>query len=318
MIKNPFPATFIVLLAIAMGAILGIYTDGAVFLRDLIDYLILALVFIVFLDVPLHHIPSALTQPKVWLLIWLTNFVVLPLLGFGLTRWFLSDNPLVALGLAIYFMSPCTDWFLGFTRMAKGNTALGSVLLPINMITQLLLYPFFVEWFSQHNIAPVSATQIIDILIDWFIIPVALALIIQWATRKKYADIRHKITSLNDWLIAFLVLAIFAVNIQQVIDYPKIFGMVLLTVIAFFLISLTITETLSKILKLKNKDHILYTITTSARNAPLMLGLTTVALPDKPLIYTAIIIGMLIELPYLSIQVWRFNTASAKNNIEIQ
>ena len=41
-------------------------------------------------------------------------------------------------------------------------------------------------------------------------------------------------------------------------------------------------------------------MTTAARNAPLMLGLTTAAFPEQPLIYAALIIGMLVEFPHLT------------------
>lgn len=310
MIKTAFSTTLIILAAIILGTIFGINTDGAPFLSSYVDYLILALVFVVFLDVPLQKIPLAFKQPKVLFIAWLTNFLILPFLGFGLTKLFLPNDPLIAIGLAIYFMSPCTDWFLGFTRMAKGNTALGSVLLPINMITQLLLYPFFVEWFSDQSVASISALEIAVILKDWFLVPAVLAFVIQLLTLKKYADIRLKVASLNNWIIYVLVFFIFSVNVQQIVENLAIFGWVLLTVVVFFLIGLAFTETISKVLKLEKADHILYTITTTARNAPLMLGLTTVALPDEPLIYAAIIIGMLIEFPYLAIQVLRF-TAKA-------
>jgi len=41
-------------------------------------------------------------------------------------------------------------------------------------------------------------------------------------------------------------------------------------------------------------------MTIAARNAPLMLAVTMVALPDQPLIYAAIVIGMLLEFPHLT------------------
>ncbi len=41
-------------------------------------------------------------------------------------------------------------------------------------------------------------------------------------------------------------------------------------------------------------------MTTAARNAPLMLGITAAATPDQPLIYASLVIGMLIEFPHLT------------------
>ena len=42
-------------------------------------------------------------------------------------------------------------------------------------------------------------------------------------------------------------------------------------------------------------------MTTAARNSPLILGLATIALPDQPLVYAALIIGMLVEFPHLTV-----------------
>jgi len=59
-------------------------------------------------------------------------------------------------------------------------------------------------------------------------------------------------------------------------------------------------------------------MTTSARNAPLMLALTVVALPDQPVIYAAIIMGMLIEFPHLTVitQVLLGRRRASENRVE--
>ena len=41
-------------------------------------------------------------------------------------------------------------------------------------------------------------------------------------------------------------------------------------------------------------------MTMAARNAPLMLAFTTLALPDQPLVLAVIVLGMLIEIPLLA------------------
>ena len=41
-------------------------------------------------------------------------------------------------------------------------------------------------------------------------------------------------------------------------------------------------------------------MSSAARNAPLMLAVTMAALPDQPLIYAALVIGMLVEFPHLT------------------
>lgn len=310
MIKNVFYTTSFIFLAIILGSIAGATMPVADTLSGLVDYLILVLVFLVFVDTPLEKVLSVVKQPALLAIMWATNFIVLPLLGFGLTKVFLFDQPLVAIGLVVYFMSPCTDWFLGFTRMAKGNTGLGSVLLPINMLTQLLLYPFYLQWFGQHAVDNLSAQAIADTLINWFIVPVAAAVVVRVLAQKFYNPLLTFLGNATTWVIVALVFSIFAVNVHEIVNNYRVFGIVLLTVVAFFAISTLFTEIVAKKCRFSHENHALYSITTTARNAPLMLGLTMSAIPDQPMVYTALIIGMLIEFPYLAILALRFSAKS--------
>jgi len=42
-------------------------------------------------------------------------------------------------------------------------------------------------------------------------------------------------------------------------------------------------------------------MTTAARNAPLMLAITIIVIPNQPQIYATIIIGLLVVFPHLTI-----------------
>lgn len=306
MIKDAFLTSLLILLAIILGIGAGTQIPALQNAGQYVDYLVLALVFLVMADVQMHKIVRAIKEPKVLLIAWLSNFAIIPILGFGLAQLFFADQPYVALGISIYFMSPCTDWFLGFTRMAHGNTALGSVLLPINMLTQFLLYPIWLKLFAGHSIAAISALDIANTLLQWFLLPVGAAIVVRFISIK-WPMVRSTLARLTNPVIYALSFLIFAVNVREIIANLNIFLLVLLCVLCFFVVSLAITEAIAKWQKLSHENHVLYTITTSARNAPLMLSLSTVAIADAPLLYATIIIGMLIEFPYLAFHVLRFN-----------
>lgn len=305
MIKQVLQTGGYILLAMIVGMLTGILSDIGSQINITVDYLILALVFMVLLDAPLNKILIAVKQPKLLAICWFSNFVIIPVISFLLSRYLLVDQPLVAIGLAIYFMFPCTDWFLGFTRMANGNTGLGSVLLPINMLTQLLLYPIYLQLVAQQAIADIRFQEIVTTLTDWFLIPAVLAFIIRFLVGRFKINIQLFLSKATNGIIYALVFAIFAVNVNQIFDNYSVFALILLVVSAFFILTTIITEIIAKLFALNYEDHVLYSMTTTARNAPLMLGLTMSVLPNQPMIYTAIIIGMLIEFPYLAFQVIR-------------
>ena len=69
----------------------------------------------------------------------------------------------------------------------------------------------------------------------------------------------------------------------------------------FFVLTWLVGEFFAKRFRLARPQHVLLSITTTARNSPLMLGLATIALPDQPLVYAVLIIGMLVEFPHLTL-----------------
>lgn len=317
MTKAVIQTTIRLVVAIFAGMATGLgmaESNLVTWLDSNIDYLVLALVFLVFVDAPIDKVAQAIRKPKVLAIAWITNFALIPLLGVAIARLVLPNHPIAAIGIAIYTLAPCTDWYLGFTRMAGGNTALGSVLVPINMVTQLALYPFYIQLITTDTQASVTAGDLSEMLIGWFLKPVLLAIAVRIAAHIAggfWATIPNRLGELTDWVIAALTFSIFAANVAEIRANATILGPALLALAVFFMVVTAVTEVAAKYFKLDHGDHALYSITTTARNAPLMLGLSTLALPDQPVIYAAIVIGMLLEFPLLVGHVARFKAKVA-------
>ena len=360
----------LMLAAIATGAAIGHWAPGTgQWLGDHVDPTLLTLVGLLFFGVrfdELRHVPRNLPFLALALGV---NFLLVPAIGHGVARLFMADHPLMMVGLTIYFMSPCTDWFLGFTRFSGGNVALGTTLIPLNMLTQLLLYPVFLQLFATGAAAPAGPAMshglepglIAETLQQWFLLLLLLAiglhlllrvLLSQTSTRSARltstagsATIAHTevpantdavvnlkntgrferpigfagpvravpfrlpafdtVLALADratlWVLALLVMQIFAGNIETILGHASVFAQLLGAVFVFFVLTALLGEGVSRLAHLKHPEHALLTMTIAARNAPLMLAVTLTALPGQPLIYAALIIGMLLEFPHLTI-----------------
>ncbi|MEM6497280.1 MAG: bile acid:sodium symporter [Pseudomonadota bacterium] len=294
----------VLVLAIAGGAITGLTLPQAEgLLSGQIDFTILLLVFLLLFEVRIQSILSSLNRVSFIAVALIANFVVIPALGFAIASIFLSSHPLFFVGLVIYFMAPCTDWFLGFTRLARGNIALGAALLPINMVVQLLLYPVYLHVFGI-SAAGDGAGDIFRTLWQWFLVPllaaIALRLLAESVLRKAQFEFVQSIASLVvPIFLAVLVWQITAANIGTLIAHAQVVLLMLVAIFLFFFLTYVLSEVISGIMNLSYEDRVLITMTTAARNAPLMLALTIVAVPDQPIVYSAIIIGMLLELPHL-------------------
>ncbi len=298
--------SLILIISIVAGALLGHFAPvTGERLGSGIDYTLLALVGLLFFGVRFNALFQAVRSLRFLTIALFANFVVVPLIGYGIASLFLSAHPLFVVGLVIYFMSPCTDWFLSFTRLSGGNVALGTMLIPINMTVQLLLYPLFLQWFTQ-NTVQVEAGTIASTLLQWFLLPFMLAVTVHHALRLLlkpdwFECVLEKADLATPWVTALLVLQIFAGNISTILQHRTVFVWVLVAVFTFFLLTFLLGEGLSRLFRLHYPERALLTMTIAARNAPLMLAVTMAALPDQPLIYAALVIGMLVEFPHLTV-----------------
>ena len=299
-------ASAVLISSIVIGSLLGHFSPStSEWLSNQIDYTLLALVGLLFFGVRFEALYQVLKQARFIAIAVFANFVAIPLIGYGVASLFLSAHPLVFVGLVIYFMSPCTDWFLSFTKLSKGNVALGTALIPINMVIQLLLYPIFLQWFTQSSVHIESGT-LSATLMQWFLVPLIIAVATHQILRKLLSSSAfERVLDMADqaatWITALLVLQIFAGNIPVTLEHVSVLAWVLVAVFCFFFIVFVLGETITRIFKLHYPERVLLSMTMASRNAPLMLAVSVVALPDQPLIYAALVIGMLIEIPHLTL-----------------
>lgn len=295
----------VLITSIIAGSLLGHFapTTGE-WLGNLMDYTLLALISLLFFGVRLSALVQLGSSLRFFTIAILANFVLVPLIGYSVASLFLSTHPLFMVGLIIYFMAPCTDWFLSFTRLSGGNITLGTALIPINMTLQLLLYPLYLQIFTQHTVQ-LQADTIGSTLLHWFLLPLVVAIAAHQLLRLLlkptwFECVLDKADQATSWVTALLVLQIFAGNISVLMDHYSIFKWALLAVFTFFVLTCLFGKGLSHLFRLSYPEHALLAMTIASRNAPLMLVVTMAALPDQPLVYAALVIGMLVEIPHLT------------------
>jgi ACR3 family arsenite efflux pump ArsB len=291
--------------AISLGALVGwLSPEMGERLSGGVDPTLLLLVALLFFEVRLRAVAAGFANLRFMSIAWGANFLIVPVIGFIIASLFLSGQPLLFTGLLIYFISPCTDWFLGFTRMARSDTALGAALIPVNMVSQLLLYPVWLWLFTRHTGVADFGT-IPDVLLHWFLIPFAAAQALRFALERLLSGTLF--ARLSEWVglaiplvTAALIVQIFAANIGTIAGHLGAFAVILIAIFLFFVATFLMGEGLARLFRLPYPQQALLAMATAARNAPLMLAVTAVAIPDQPLILAAIVIGMLVEFPHLT------------------
>lgn len=268
---------------------------------SLITVFLALMLFALFLDIPLEDIRNSFSNKKFTSISILINFIWTPLFGYFLGNILLNGQIDLFIGFIMLIITPCTDWYLLFTKMAKGNVALSLSILPINLILQLILLPVYLLLFfsSSNNIA---LMDLADSILTFIIIPFITAQVIKFILKNK-SETKDKITTIfSNCQIIFLCIAIFGLfNTEAVslFENLNVIGLVFVPLIIFFIINFILDYFIARKSGFNYEDYVSLTLTTLARNSPLALAIAIKTFPNNELIAIALVIGPLIELPVL-------------------
>jgi len=297
---------FILIAAIFLGFFVGsVFPEFSNYANSIIFFALFFVLYSVMLSIPVRQIKNSFKNIRFFGLAWFANFVIIPIIAFILALIFLKDNPAIFVGVIVYLVMPCTDWFLTFTSMAKGDVPLGIALTPTNLILQILLLPVYLFLFAGELI-PIQFSALIETFLIFILLPFILAVFTRWVLRKIKTEegatkiIYTIIIPFRVLALAVVIFTMFAGQTQVILNNFRALSIVFIPIIIFFIIVFIIAQFLSRRFNLPYKERALLTCTTAARNSPLSLVLAFGLFPNQPLIQVvAIIIGVLIELPVL-------------------
>lgn len=291
-------------LIIFSAIILGLIFSKIQIIAQNSDYLIniflCLMLFGLFLEVPLKDIKNSFKNYKFTQTSLIINFIWTPLFGYFLGSLFLKGNIDILIGFFMLILTPCTDWYLIFTKLAKGDLTLSLSILPLNLILQILLLPVYLIIFTSGSM--LNYTQLLYSLLIVIVIPFLLAQIIKYILNNNLNKKLSKIFSnLEIWLLSLAVFCIFTSQGELLFNNLNSLIIIFIPLILFFTINLILDLIISKKINFTYKEYASLTMTTLARNSPLALAIAINSFPNNKLISIALIIGPLIELPVLYI-----------------
>jgi len=288
------------------GIVLGQIAFFSENMGGMIEPFLMVLLFFVFLKVDVKEIGHSFRNVRFSSTAVLINFVWTPILAVMLGYAFLGGPGDMMIGFVMLLVTPCTDWFMVFTGMSKGNLSLSASILPLNLVLQVVLLPVYLFLFfgtgSSFDLGSILIS-IVFVLAVPFIAANLVKAAVKALGRKGAMD--EGIDKHGDNLqLIFLCLAVFAMfapNGSMIIDDPVVLLQMLVPLVIFFALNFIISRAVGKALGFSFDDTTSLTFTVMARNSPLALAIAVAAFPDSPLIALVLVVGPLIELPILSL-----------------
>ena len=288
----------ILIFAIIIGLILSDIKILSNNIGNIINLFLCIMLYGIFLEVPLKNLKKSFKNIKFSSTSIIINFIWTPIFGYFLGNLFLNGNMDIFIGFFMLILTPCTDWYLIFTKIAKGDLNLSLSILPINLILQIVLLPIYLIIFFSNNNA-INYSNLVYSLIIVIVIPFLSAQITKLILNNKLKEITN---FFSKYQIVFLALAVFAIfNSQgnQLFGHLNSVLTIFIPLIIFFITTTLIDLLLSEQIHLTYEEYASLTMTTLARNSPLALAIAINSFPNHELIIIALVIGPLIELPIL-------------------
>lgn len=291
----------IIFLAIILGLLfsnVGIIAQNT---GNLITPFLCLMLFGLFLEIPLNELKNSFKNVKFSLTSLIINFLWTPLFGYFLGTLFLKGNIDILIGFFMLILTPCTDWYLVFTKLAKGNLTLSLSILPINLILQIVLLPIYLIIFFSNGIS-LDYPQLAYSLLIVIVIPFIASQIVKFILKDKLRDkVVNSFGSLQIWFLSLAVFCIFASQGKLLYSNLESIVKIFIPLIIFFTANAIIDLLLSEKINFTYPEYASLTMTTLARNSPLALAIAINSFPSHELIAMALVIGPLIELPILYI-----------------
>ncbi|MDY7115517.1 arsenic resistance protein [Halomonas sp. SSL-5] len=190
------------------------------------------LLYATFTQVPLGRLGLAAQDWRFGAALLAGNFLLLPLIVGSLVVA-LPLAPAVKLGVLLVLLVPCTDWFISFTHLGKGDAARAIAATPLLLLVQLVALPAYLWLFLGTEWARVAiGGPLLAAFVGLILAPLAAA----WLTERlarRHPAVRRLVAGLG-WLpVPLLAAVLLLVAATQVAGMEGVSG-VLLQVLPLF------------------------------------------------------------------------------------
>lgn len=298
--------SLVILASVVLGLLLGQIPIVGMYAEFFIVPFLIIMLCGIFLQIPLNQLKNSFKNFRFAGVSLAINFIFNPLLAFTLGFVFLQDSPALWIGFIMLMVTPCTDWYLVFTGLSKGNIVLSTSILPMNLVLQLILLPVYLLLFAG-TITTIDTSLLIESILLILMVPLLISVVLKWFSGKFMGEywLEGKVyPKLDHVQLTFLNLAImsmFASQGEYLIQNPYVLLQLLIPVLIFFIIVFITGQIVGRFIGFSYQDTASLNLTTLARNSPIALAIALTAFPNQPLIALALVIGPLIELPVLGL-----------------
>jgi ACR3 family arsenite efflux pump ArsB len=256
------------------------------------------LLYVTFTQIPIAHVPSVARDVRFVVAVLLTDFVLLPLVVWALLP-LAPDDRAVRLGVVLVLVVPCTDWFLTFTHLGRGDTRRALVVTPVLLGVQLALLPVYVRLLVGESFAELTGLRTAATV---FVTLIVVPLVAAWATQRRAERdpgarrVLERLGALPVPLVGLVVFLIAGSQVSTVTGSSHVLGRLAVVFVAFLAAALVVGRAVSALAGLDAGGARALIFSAGTRNSFVVLPLALALPGDWSAAAVVVVFQSLVEL----------------------